>query len=368
MSYTLLLFCLIRDIILSHFWPSLQTYDQRQSSLFYPPEEVLPWFLNGSVSMRALGQSSSNSTINSRELVARDSCSEAFGPNASNSICVPSRTLCCMEPWSRRLHPGVLTWIRCALWSEIPVMPAAYGQRVVLYGKVRLPLTYSIARANGYFYGSNVNDDCYIDQPSACGEVGSIPCTNLVGEGRACCPAGTRCAPQSSANGLVRCNIFFGDLLDSTESLSTTVSTSTSAPSPTVTEPSSAKKSQSLQTKTISTPSDTLRTSTSDVAATSTMPPLHSPSQSAQSTSLPPPKLAGVIVGVILGVCLVVITGWLLYRRRRRQRQTCLDEPVPQPYSEDYFAKTHEPLEQAPAEIDSSPARVFELDGGSRQF
>ena len=103
------------------------------------------------------------------------------------------------------------------------------------------------------------------------------------------------------------------------------------------------------------------------------------------STSLPTPTLIGIILGVVVGVCLVVVVGWLLLRRHRKQQAYDEKRVDPPSYSE------HGPIEmdandQTRAEMEANnppkaemeadnlpraemaannPPAVFELDGTS---
>ncbi|KAK8094868.1 hypothetical protein PG997_001553 [Apiospora hydei] len=60
---------------------------------------------------------------------------------------------------------------------------------------------------------SGTSDNCYADQPSACTEPSSVPCTNLSpGTKKACCPPLTSCADRPQGPN-VRCEIAYPNLM-----------------------------------------------------------------------------------------------------------------------------------------------------------
>ena len=73
-------------------------------------------------------------------------------------------------------------------------------------------------------------------------------------------------------------------------------------------------------------------------------------------------------MAAVVGVCLVAVLGWLLLRRRRKQKIYDEKQLDPPPYSK------HDPVEMdarntARAEMDAnSPVAVFELDGTSASY
>lgn len=85
----------IKKFALSAFSQSLQT-STRNPPPIYPAEDDFVR-LHGAGPTPAPLQLTDNH-MHTRDLVGRDSCSDAFGPNVSNAICAPSSTLCCTRP------------------------------------------------------------------------------------------------------------------------------------------------------------------------------------------------------------------------------------------------------------------------------
>lgn len=76
--------------------------------------------------------------------------------------------------------------------------------------------------------------------------------------------------------------------------------------------------------------------------------------------------MAGMIVGVVVGACLAIAAGWLLYRRRRRQ--TDIGKSTHPPAYAGGYPKAHELFSEVPVEIGIHSPRVYELEGATRSF
>lgn len=62
-------------------------------------------------------------TMDTKSLLSRDLCSDAFGSNSTNAVCAPSTTLCCTRsPLRAPLQDEMLIRTRCALWRQISIL------------------------------------------------------------------------------------------------------------------------------------------------------------------------------------------------------------------------------------------------------
>ncbi|KAK0623677.1 hypothetical protein B0T14DRAFT_516869 [Immersiella caudata] len=279
-------------------------------------------------------------------LFGRDSCSDAFGQIASNSICAPSRTLCCVR--RGQVYPSCQQYL----------------------GK------------GWCCTGENPTDNCYVDQESVCNEANPVFCTNLApGTTEACCPRLTSCQPSINATkSSVRCNIQYADLKRAAASSSSS-SLVTSATSTTSTSPTSQLSPTSL--------------TTSPTSSTTSKLPVDPLTPSPETVALPPSTASssGLVAGAAIGGTVAVMTIglliFILFRRQMRRRQiTPQPGPVGQPLtapqtwtehgSYSSHAKTTNGLSlfnvakdqsqgYTPAEImtRNSGHRVAELDGWS---
>ena len=144
---------------------------------------------------------------------------------------------------------------------------------------------------------SNDGDQCFIQQPSVCGADDAVSCSNLQDDDTpACCPSGTSCDPNFPANKtMVKCLNSFNNLLNQDE------------------------KNYSASTSTMS---------SSAAAATSTAPATSN--TSTNNSSLSGGAIAGIVVGCIIALGLIVaaVTIGLRrhYHRRYIKRQQTLRE------------------------------------------
>ncbi|KAK3302282.1 uncharacterized protein B0T15DRAFT_299658 [Chaetomium strumarium] len=221
-------------------------------------------------------------------LYGRDECSDAFGPIASNALCSPGKTLCCVRRG-----------------QEFPSCQQYLGK-------------------GWCCTGGNATDNCYIDQPSACEEPNSVPCTNLAeGTTEACCPRLTSCSPEFPAHEVVRCNIQHGDLQRAAQAgvtSSASVGLSSATSTSTTPEESTTTALASSTTAMASTTGTTSSANATNVAQTS-LPP-DGDSREASSSAPPPAGLiGGTAVGATLGFVLVVLLGYLVLRKRSKKRR-----------------------------------------------
>ncbi|AEO69123.1 uncharacterized protein THITE_2119167 [Thermothielavioides terrestris NRRL 8126] len=244
-------------------------------------------------------------------LIARDECSDAFGSNASNSICNPSMTLCCV--WHGQPFPSCHQYL-----------------------------------GNGWCCaGSDAADICHVDQPSNCDDPSSVPCTNLEdGTAEACCPRLTTCDPTIKASkDAVRCNIQYGDLkraaqaspvtpLPVVSSPSTATTDSADATTTTLTTTTSSSASTASSTSSTSWPvpasntttdaNSTMQKTSSSSSSSSASSSLVVPSQSqgpAPAQQLPAGLIAGAAVGATLGLVSLVLLGYLFFRKLAKKRR-----------------------------------------------
>ncbi|AEO56534.1 hypothetical protein MYCTH_2301600 [Thermothelomyces thermophilus ATCC 42464] len=235
-------------------------------------------------------------------LFGRDQCSDVFGSDASNEICSPSRTLCCVRRG-----------------QEYPACHQSLGK-------------------GWCCIGNNPTDDCYVDQPSVCEEKNSVPCTYLAeGTTEACCPRLTSCVIDTPASKeVVRCNIQYGDLqkaaagLDDQSSSSSSASPSSSISSIAAIKSSTIRNSANPSTA-AATSSIAQAASTSHTAghaagtALPTPPPSGTNSQSQGTSGLAPTAgpglIAGAAVGGTLGFVALLVLGYLFLRRLLKLRQ-----------------------------------------------
>ncbi|KAL2006897.1 hypothetical protein VTN00DRAFT_9565 [Thermoascus crustaceus] len=271
--------------LLASAWSFLSLFQsqevlQRATSLSPSPNQEEPlWY--GGTPVPDLFQSYSPSHpygINDDELYGhsifrRDSCGDAFGPGAANSQCAPSITLCCVR--TDNAYPSCQQHLNKG-WCCI---------------------------------GNNATDNCYVDQPSACDEENSVPCTNLAkGTTKACCPRLTSCATNFAASNIVRCNIQYGDLMRAAaSSSSSSSSSSTAAAASTATENASTSTS-------VSTP--TSQTTTTPSTPISNNPPPTTPYQPLSSAII-----AGIAVASVAGLALLATLIWFLIWRKKKEHQ-----------------------------------------------
>ncbi|KAH9883626.1 hypothetical protein F4778DRAFT_766030 [Xylariomycetidae sp. FL2044] len=207
----------------------------------------------------------------------RDECSDVFGIDAHNSICAPSNTLCCVR--NQQAFPSCQQYLEKG-WCCV---------------------------------GNGKDDDCYVDQESECETANSVPCTDLPsGVDEACCPPLTSCVDGYTSSSGVRCQIN-RNILIKVDASSTTTSTATS----TLTT-SSTSSSSSSRTSTTTTPiPDTTSSSPSRSAFTqgsSSSSP--SPAPSSPET-LSGGAIAGIVVGALAGLALLLLAAYFLMRRRK---------------------------------------------------
>ncbi|KAM5351137.1 hypothetical protein ACJ41O_003860 [Fusarium nematophilum] len=204
-------------------------------------------------------------------LSRRDTCSDAFGSGAQNSVCAPDFTLCCTRSG-----------------QDYPSCERHLGKGWCCIAE----------RDEG---------NCYVDQESVCDDDGSVLCTNLQeGTSEACCPKLTTCDPDVEASeAYVRCNIDRGDLLangkaEQDTAVSGSETSSTTAPHVSTT---TAHKAQ---------PTDP---TTSSPAASS--------SGSSSSSSLSGGAIGGVVVGAVAGaIGMAGLLFWLLRRRKTAEDES----------------------------------------------
>ena len=131
---------------------------------------------------------------------------------------------------------------------------------------------------------SNEGDTCFVDQPSACGQTGAVSCSNLQdGTSEACCPALTTCASNFTASeSVVRCIGTYDDLLTADINSTTSAASSTTSAAPAATS-----TGQSNNTVIVS-----------------------------SSSGLSGGAIAGIVVGSVAGVALIIVALWLILRKR----------------------------------------------------
>lgn len=87
------------------------------------------------------------------------------------------------------------------------------------------------------------------------------------------------------------------------------------------------------------------------------------------STPVPTTTLVGAVIGAVAGLCLLVVVGWLLVRRRRKQRvhgEILVDPP---PYIARSEVKSCPCKSSIPWELDASHRDcVYELDDTSLRY
>ncbi|RJE22893.1 hypothetical protein PHISCL_04789 [Aspergillus sclerotialis] len=213
----------------------------------------------------------------------------------------------------------------------------------------------------------NSNDDstCYTDQAPDCVFSDDVRCTDVApGYKEACCPRGTTCESGYPRQGTMRCHMDYGKLIEAAASLKKSTSS-------TISSELLTSKTSMLQSSATTTSSDI---SPPAMTATTVPEPEAAPSNTSSNTpenhssSLPTATLIGIIVGAVVGVCLVAVLGWLLLRRRRKQQIYDEKQPYPPPYSK------HDPAEMdasntARVEMEANnPVAVFELEGTSPSY
>ncbi|KAK8039444.1 hypothetical protein PG993_007855 [Apiospora rasikravindrae] len=234
----------------------------------------------------SLAQSPAQGTLHL--LQGRDQCSDVFGAGTTNSVCAPSTTLCCIKPG-----------------KDYPSCQQALGKEWCCVGKrlISKKKSKELTREGSLLGISGTNDNCYADQPSACTEPNSVPCTNLSpGTKKACCPPLTSCADRKQGSH-VRCEIAYPDLMALAGGGRPQSSSSSSDSQPEMTSSSSFASS----TTSISSQSDTAAMSSTSAADATPMPN--------------PPMSGGVIAGITVGVVLFLLLAGAVTRyfpRRRR--------------------------------------------------
>ncbi|KAI0880849.1 uncharacterized protein GGS22DRAFT_77062 [Annulohypoxylon maeteangense] len=206
------------------------------------------------------GPASNVINASNANIFERDVCSDAFGSSRSNSICSPSNTLCCVQKGE--------------------VFPSCQQELGIGWCCV----------------GNGTNQDCYVDQPSVCGSENSVACVNLApNTTSACCPRLTRCsAGYQAAEGNVRCEIGYADLMQlaatasQTNAFSTDISSTTSSISTTSTSSSSPVPTQS-----------------------------NSQERQQSQSSISSGATAGIAVGAAGFIILVILAFYFLHRRRK---------------------------------------------------
>ncbi|KXL48578.1 hypothetical protein M433DRAFT_178636 [Acidomyces richmondensis BFW] len=164
---------------------------------------------------------------------------------------------------------------------------------------------------------------CYVDlQTSSCGQPGAVSCTELAaGTSEACCPQHTICAPgYNASNTFVRCDINQTALIalaSSSTSLSGAVSPTASASSAVVQFSSTTTSASTLSTTSFASSAPTTTTSSASPTTTS--------SALSHTTGLTATLTAGAIAGIAIGpvaaVLLIVGGGWWAWRKRFRSPQ-----------------------------------------------
>ncbi|KAK0615131.1 hypothetical protein B0T17DRAFT_657375 [Bombardia bombarda] len=223
---------------------------------------------------------------NPASIFARDACSDVFGSTASNSICTPSFTLCCVR--SRQVFPSCQQYLGRG-WCCV---------------------------------GGNATDNCYVDSESVCDEKNSVPCTRLAeGTTKACCPRLTSCHPSYNASeDFVRCQIQYSDLLQAAAASTASAQSSTSTSSTSSSSSSSSSTSVSSSTSAVS-------SSTTGAAAASSLTSVPSPSStvpadSSSAAALSPGAIGGVAVAATLAFsAAMVFLYWFLRRRWKKQHE-----------------------------------------------
>ncbi|KAL2191451.1 hypothetical protein L209DRAFT_675829 [Thermothelomyces heterothallicus CBS 203.75] len=236
-------------------------------------------------------------------LFGRDQCSDVFGSDASDEICSPSQTLCCVRRG-----------------QEYPACHQSLGK-------------------GWCCIGNNPTDNCYVDQPSVCEEKNSVPCTYLAeGTTEACCPRLTSCVIDTPASKeVVRCNIQYGDLQKAGAGLDDESSSSSASPSSSISSIAAIKSSAIRNSANPSTATAAATGSTAQAASTSrtaghaagtalpTPPPSGTNSQSQGTSGLAPTAgpglIAGAAVGGTLGFVALLVLGYLFLRKLLKLRQ-----------------------------------------------
>ncbi|KAI1411573.1 hypothetical protein F5Y13DRAFT_165275 [Hypoxylon sp. FL1857] len=214
-------------------------------------------------------------------LFQRDACSDAFGSNSANSICAPSNTLCCIR--TGETYPSCLQAMGMG-WCCV---------------------------------GNGTNDDCYVDQPSMCDTANSVACTNLApNTSAACCPRLTRCSEgYEAAESNVRCEIGYDDLMQlvATASETSTLPSTSASSASSSTSSTSSSSSSSTTSLGIESPVSNLNNDVGADSATST---------------LAPGSIAGIVIGSVAGLALIIAVAYYLLRRRRNAKQAAINNNV----------------------------------------
>ncbi|QIW99643.1 hypothetical protein AMS68_005161 [Peltaster fructicola] len=217
----------------------------------------------------------------------RDVCAQAFGAGWSTSTCTPGNTLCCINANSN--------FPQCEQFSGSGWCCVAYQQ------------------------------GCYIDlSDTSCSRPGSVSCTQLSpGTTEACCLPNTTCAPGYNASATyARCNIQQQVLQalaspSSSSSISSAVQSSTSSAPPTTSTTSITSVIAYSSTSTAYSLAP-VSVSTSNLGSSTTTP---AQAGNLASTSLSAGAIAGIAIGPVIAVLLILLAAFLVWRSRLRKQQ-----------------------------------------------
>ncbi|KAK4463248.1 hypothetical protein QBC42DRAFT_345736 [Cladorrhinum samala] len=251
-------------------------------------------------------------------LFGRDSCSDAFGSNAMNSICAPSNTLCCVR--RNQAFPSCQQYLGRG-WCCV---------------------------------GEKDEDNCYVDGPSACDEPNSVPCTNLAsGVTKACCPRLTSCHNDYKASlGQVRCNIRQIDLKNAARTVISSVSSTSSSSTSTSTTTVSIESTTSSTSTTVTTGGSSA--TAANVNETST-----TSKESGGGGGVSGGVIAGAVIGPTFVLAALVLLGCFFYRRRNKKANIQNELPA-NPGMQPPMGQAHQP---SPSTLYSSVQTYYDAQG-----
>ncbi|RKU44274.1 hypothetical protein DL546_000987 [Coniochaeta pulveracea] len=280
-------------------------------------------------------------------LYRRDVCSDQYGSDSAVSQCVPSSTICCVK--KGQLFPS------CEQHMDKGWCCLGDGQ----------------------------DDECYVDQPSVCGDKFAVTCTNKLesGTSKACCPRLTACVPgYTFSDSFVRCQMLYPDLQLAAAAFQSTVSSSSRTSTVTTTftvAPSVTVLSSTRSTSTTSTPtaSPTPQSSSSSSApssqtastATTTAIETVQPSQTASPSKGPTITITitiSIVVTLVVVIPLPFLFLFLLRRRKAQMKEKTISPASSRPETPDHEKwSANEPYTGTQELPTAPPQRPVETDG-----